>query len=280
MGDRDPEIARTTAPNSLRALYGISHAQNGLMGAPDEQTAEIQIASLFSSSPPFPTSELPEFGSPSRYSSIRSISSSVLSALRKGSSDEGYAQSNGTNPSTVNGSQKVNANGKILFKARPIPATHSNPTIQPRTTRAAALRAGVDIGKTPVAPRGPLSKERLAKTFANVPGHKRAETITVASTAPPTVAPRMTRAASLRLGQQPASPVRRRAITDPAKDAFAGVPGHKRRETISVASSKPPTVAPRLNRSATLRTHKDAQPPSSFMCKFLHALNPLYSNLA
>jgi nucleoside diphosphate kinase len=269
MGDADPEVARINAPNSLRAIYGISLEQNAVMGPPDDQTAEIQIASLFASSPPFPSTDLPEMGSPSRYSSIRSVSSSVLSALRKGSSDEGYAPSN---PSTVNGSLRLANNGKPLFRARPIPATHATPTIQPRTTRAAALRAGVPVEKVTVAPRAPLTKERLAKTFANVPGHKRAETIPVASTAPPTVAPRMTRAASLRLGQQPLPAPRRRAITDPAKDAFEGVPGHKRRETISVASTAPPTVAPRLNRSAALRSQKDAAPPSSFM--FRTAVEP------
>ena len=58
MGDRDPEVARENAPNSLRALYGISKLQNAVMGSPDDELAEIQIASLFVSSPPFPTTEL------------------------------------------------------------------------------------------------------------------------------------------------------------------------------------------------------------------------------
>jgi len=267
MGDRDPEVARRTAPNSLRALYGISPRQNGIMGSPDAQTAELLISELFASSPPFHTTELPDdLGSPGRYGSV---SSSVLSSLRRTTSDEGYTHSN---PSTLGGSNgKVNTNGKPVFRARAVPPTTINPDIQPRTTRAADLRAGIVVGKTPVVPRAPLSKERLAKTFANVPGHKRSETITVASTAPPVVAPRMTRAAALRLGQQPA-PRRRpssfaldgKTNADVVKQTFEGVPGHKRRETISVASVKAPTVAPRLNKSAALRAQKDAAPPSSF----------------
>lgn len=265
MGPRDPEVARQEAPNSLRALYGSSLEQNGLMGSPDTQTAEIQIASLFVSSPPFPTSELPD----ERYGSMRSVSSSVLDALRQTTSDEGYAPSNMTNPSST-GNGKLASNGKPLFRARALPATHANPDIVPRSTRAAALRAGLAVEKSgPSAPRAPLTKEQLAKTFANVPGHKRAGTISVASTAAPAVVPRMTRASALRLGQQPPPPVvRRRPMTaDSAQKTFDGVPGHKRRETISVASVVAPMVAPRLNRSATLRAQKDQVPPSSFMCE-------------
>jgi len=269
MGDPDPEIARENSPNSLRALYGISRQQNGLMGSTDAQIADMQISSLFASSPPFSTTELPENG---HYDSVRSVSSSVLSALRRRNpSDDGYAPSN---PSTVGGSK--NSTGKVPFRARSLPKTHEAPDIVPRSTRAAALRAGVMPELSSTAPRAPLSKARLKETFANVPGHKRTETIAVASTAPPVVAPRMTRAASLRLGQptQPGQPKRRptSAIIGPARSAdpstFVGVPGHKRRESIAVASVKAPTVAPRTNKSAALRASKDAAPPTSFMCTF------------
>ena len=275
MGSRDFEVARREAPNSLRALYGLSSEQNGLMGSADNETAEIQISALFVSSPPFPTTDLP---GEDRYGSMRSISSSMLAALRKATEDEGYAPSSGTNPSTLDGASqgKLKGNGKAMFKARPLPATHDKPDIVPRTTRAAALRAGQAVDMCPAAPRGPLSKERLAQTFANVPGHKRSSTIAVASTAPPTIAPRMTRAAILRLGQDTAPPpvVRKRALTTNEKknqnvttDIFDGVPGHKRRESIAVASVRAPTVAPRSNKSAALRVSKEQGPPTSFMCE-------------
>ncbi|KAJ7212103.1 hypothetical protein GGX14DRAFT_519626 [Mycena pura] len=254
MGDRDPQVARAEAPNSLRALYGIDLQNNGLMGSPDVQMAEVQIASLFASSPPFPSSELPDVDG--RYASMRSVTSSVLEALRQHTSDEGYAPSN---PSTTG---KVN--GKPLFKARPLPATHAAPDIVPRTTRAAALRAGVAVDKGPSVPRAPLTKEQLARTFANVPGHRRAETIAVASTAAPTIAPRMTRATALRLGLPPPVAPARRSPPAAGQGGFTGVPGHKRRETITVASVQAPTVAPRLNKSAALRASKDQAPPTSY----------------
>jgi hypothetical protein len=263
MGDLDPKVAQEDAPTSLRALYGISQRQNGLMGSADIHIAEIQIASLFASSPPFPTTDLPD----ERDGSLRSLSSSVLYTLQKATSDEGYAASSATSTAGSNG--KVTANGKPVFRARPVPATTANPDIVPRTTRSAALRAGQVVDKKPSAPRAPLTKEQLAKTFANVPGHKRAESISVASTAAPVIAPRMTRAAALRLGIQPETQSRRRTISsdDFPRNTFEGIPGHKRRESIAVASVKAPTMAPRLNESAALRVQKSDAPPTSFMCK-------------
>jgi hypothetical protein len=273
MGDRDPEVAREKSPNSLRALYGSSRSQNALMGSSDDEMAEIQIASLFASSPPFPTTDLP---SDDRFATMGSVSSSVLSALQKTGSDEGYARSNGA--STGAGSSKMDSSRRSSFKARTLPSTHDKPDIAPRMSRAAQLRVNpVEkvIPRSGVVPiekhvaRAPISKERHTQTFSNVPGHKRAETISVASTAAPTVAPRMTKAAALRLGIKPTPNVTRRPSTasDNKPATFEGVPGHKRRETIQVASVSAPTVAPRLNKSATLRATKDAAPPSSYMCK-------------
>ncbi|KAH9854639.1 hypothetical protein C2E23DRAFT_59143 [Lenzites betulinus] len=263
MGDPDPEVARKDTPHALRAVYGLSAAQNAVMGSTDVQAAEMQIQAIFASSPPFPTTELPDVGR-SGYDdvpagSLRSVSSSVLSALRNGQSDNGYAASSTAGTS-------AHGFGKPGFKARNLPSTHAAPDIVPRMSKAAALRAGIAY-ETPA--RAPPTKERLAQTFANVPGHKRSETISVASTAPPTVAPRMTRAASLRLGIKPAEkPKRPTTASDEApkdpKATFEGVPGHKRRESIAVASTRPPTVAPRTNRSAALRQQKEAAPPSSF----------------
>jgi hypothetical protein len=261
MGDIDPEVAREHQPDSLRALYGASIVQNAVMGSPDNEAAEIQIASLFASSPPFPVTDLPDG------SSMRSVDYSVLRALRESASSEaGYTQSTATNPSIAGGTKR----SRLSFRARPLPSTHAKPDITPRTTKAASLRAGVPVEQKPSGPRRPLSKEALARTFANVPGHKRAETITVSSTAPPVIAPRMTRAASLRLGQQPPPKPVRSTASDTAprtrsltQGTFDGVPGHKRRDTISVASTKAPTVAPKTNRSAALRAMKDTPPPSS-----------------
>jgi len=246
MGDPDPEVAREETTNSLRALYGIDRQQNAVMGSPNAEIAEIQIQSIFASSPPFPNSDLPDVDG---NGTMRSTTSSFL---RSSMSEDGYASATTTD-----------RNGRSLFRARPLPATHAQPDIVPRMSKAAALRAGIVI-ESPK--RAPPTKERLAETFANVPGHKRAKVISVASTAPPVVAPRMSRAASLRLGQKvPSKPARPSTAGAADKATFEGVPGHKRRESISVASTKAPVVAPRSNRSASLRVQKEVAPPTSYM---------------
>ena len=275
MGDPDPLIAREQSPSSLRALYGITRDQNAIMGSPDIETAEIQIASLFVSSPPYPTSNLPEEYSAS---TLPSHSPRRVPTSNSGHSAAGSSATNGTQQRTP-------------FKARDIPLSHDSPTIVPRTTRAADLRAGVTPPKIERShgPRTPPSKEAHQKMFADVHGHKRTSVIAVASTAPPSVAPRMTRASSMRIsGALPPRPVRPKPIITLAqvrakaeeearaaaalKEAqartFDGVPGHKRRESFSVASTKAPAVSPRQNRAAVLRTSKDTPPPSSYQCTF------------
>ncbi|KAH9065344.1 hypothetical protein EDB87DRAFT_1057019 [Lactarius vividus] len=282
MGDPDPQIAREQSPSSLRALYGITRDQNAVMGSPDVEIAEIQIASLFVSSPPFPTSDLPQDYSASLRSvpsTLPGLSSSSHSPRRIPTSTSGHSAAGS---SATNGTPQ-----RTPFKAREIPFSHVSPSIVPRTTRAADLRAGVTPPKLERnhGPRTPPSKEALQKMFADVPGHKRTGSIAVASTAPPVVAPRMTRAASLRIsGATPPRPVRPKPIITLAqakakaeeearaaaalKEAqaitFDGVPGHKRRESFSVVSTKPPVVTPRQNRSALLRASKDTPPPSSY----------------
>jgi len=320
MGDADPQVARHLSPNSLRALYGITRTQNAILGSPDVETAEIQIASLFVSSPPFPTSDL----LPSDFSnadgraaaalttgSLRSVSSSrrssnahhhpfPLSTSTNGRSPAGTTSSPAT--TTTNGGTSSRHTRSTPFKAREIPASHVSPSIVPRTTRAADLRAGVTPPKIERAhgPRTPPSKQALQKMFADVPGHKRTESISVVSTLAPSIAPRMTRAASLRIeGTPPPKPVRpkpiitiaqakakaaeeeraKAALKEAQAKTFDGVPGHKRRDSFSVSSTKAPTIAPRPNRSAQLRASKDAAaPPSSYQCTSSPPLTQRYIN--
>ncbi|KAI0300198.1 hypothetical protein BC826DRAFT_991885 [Russula brevipes] len=297
MGDLDPKVARELSPTSLRALFGISREKNAVMGSPDVETAEVQIASLFVSSPPFPTSDLPSdlpSDPPSDFStdergrrlttgSLRSLSSSHNSS----STRYVYPSTSTSDRSPAGSSPRTNSTSqRTPFRAREIPLSHVSPTIVPRTTRAADLRAGVTPPKIERdhGPRAAPSKEALRKTFANVPGHKRTETIEVASTAPPSMPPRMSRAASLRISGAPPPKPRpkpiitlaqakakaaaeertRAALKEAQAKTFDGVPGHKRRESFSVSSTKVPVVAPRQNRSAVLRASKETPPPSSY----------------
>ncbi|KAF8500911.1 hypothetical protein F5888DRAFT_1793300 [Russula emetica] len=303
MGNADPQVARQVSPNSLRALYGINNEHNAVMGSPDVDAAEIQIASLFVSSPPYPTSVLPDdysttdglglgLGHPDALTagSLRSLSSSLPSSYRPPRTTTTATTTTTNNHSPPGSSSLTNSNGtsqRTRFKAREIPPSHISPTIVPRTTRAADLRTGVTPPKIERnhSPRTPPSKEALKRMFANVPGHKRTDSIPVASTLAPSMPPRMTRAASLRIeGATPPKPFRpkpiitlaqakakaaeeeraKAALKEAQARTFDGVPGHKRRESFSVSSTKSPTVTPKQNRSALLRASKDATPPSSY----------------
>lgn len=280
MGDENPDAARQLNANSLRALYGTSMHDNALIGSPDNTTAEHQISILFASSPPFRATELPD--SPSlvgNTGSLRSITSSLLSALNRENSNGGFVKSTSHSPVSGKGTSTTGRSSKdrsagSSFRARSVPATNAAPSIKPRLSHAAALRAGIVQPAVSIwheGPREAISKERHERTFANVPGHKRTESIAVASTAPPAVAPRMTKAASLRQGIKDVSPTKPRVRNlDAEKQTFEGVPGHRRRETLQVASTQAPVVAPRINRTAALRAERDKPPPSSYMCAYLH----------
>ncbi|KAG8909941.1 hypothetical protein FRC01_006634 [Tulasnella sp. 417] len=259
MGPEDPEIARAEAPDCLRALYGQSIADNAVYGSPDNSMAELQINSIFVSSPPFPVQELEADDVPPLELEHHAPPSSHHHSGRSASSSVGSNQGDS--------SSRVDVKSKG-FKARAVPLTTVIPSIVPKTTRAAALRAGVDL---PSPKRSPASKESIARTFENVPGHKRAIAINVASVGAPTIAPRANRAQALRTGQieTKVDPLKRttaRAPNSPErlKEIFADVPGHKRRQTIAVASTAPPTIAPRATRASVLRTGQgDTSPPKS-----------------
>ncbi|KAG8966943.1 hypothetical protein FRC03_011014 [Tulasnella sp. 419] len=253
IGDEDPEVARINAPDSIRALYGTSILENAVYGSPNGPMAEIQISSLFASSPPMPVTILEDevpAGPVLETSSVPSLSGGEESTT----ADEG-------SPNV-----KLKSRG---FKARPVPATIAVPSIAPRLSRAAALRAGLPVQEKR---RSLATKESIAKTFENVPGHKRAATISVASTAAPTIPPRQTRASALRTstagqdvkkGPVKKEPTRPRGPNSPERiqQIFANVPGHKRRQTIAVTSTAPPPIAPRPTRASMLRTGQgDASP--------------------
>ncbi|EJD41284.1 hypothetical protein AURDEDRAFT_146139 [Auricularia subglabra TFB-10046 SS5] len=275
MGDEDPDIARQDSPNSLRAVYGHDKHDNAFIGSPDTATAETQISVLFASSPPFPTAEADydvdpmSLSPPRHHSSSRSVTSEGKSSHTAASSKPRYTNGHTVSPPGSG------------FKARPVPSTNAVPESQPRLTRAASLRLGLPVegGREKPPVRAPRTKEELKAAFLDVPGHKRSQTINVASTAAPTVAPRPTRASVLRENkdQLQRTPTWGSARKDsvptmdkpkPGQATFDGVPGHKRRETIQVASTAAPTVAPRPNRAAELRALKRQSmgmaPPSSF----------------
>ncbi|KIY65746.1 hypothetical protein CYLTODRAFT_445142 [Cylindrobasidium torrendii FP15055 ss-10] len=249
----------------------------GVVVSPDPETAEAQIAALFASSPIFGPEDMEAnaHGDDGLLSQTSSMPLSPNSDASPGSSIASPASS-----------MRRRSSG---FQARALPATTHAPDIAPRMTRAASLRSSnassagglykPNVGES----RKPLTKERLQETFDGVPGHKRRESIAVKSTATPTIAPRLTKAAMLRLGIDPAKEreKEREKLKEKAEKEKEKKPrpssmqppatrrtvseDHKRSPSSYVPP--PPTIVPRLNRSASLRAQPVRAPPSSFMFK-------------
>ncbi|KIM28733.1 hypothetical protein M408DRAFT_329192 [Serendipita vermifera MAFF 305830] len=272
MGNEDPEVARQDEPHSIRAIYGIDPVNNAFGGSVDSSAAEAQIAALFASSPPFPTSDLPSDGGHDH----DAILDEIRQRLEQQSDAAHYANSVRTSNAGSSGGtpthsrENGHSNGKTIFRARPVPATNVPGAVQPRMTKAAALRMGISPDAVTGSKPRVSSGESLAgkRTFIDTPGHKRSTVISVASVAPPSIAPRATKASSLREGK-PVQLQRRQSLDVTRAETFRGVPGHKRTDVmrVEVDSVKEPTVKPRTNRSASLRQTKDAAPPSSFQFK-------------
>ncbi|KAG8754369.1 hypothetical protein FRC12_011208 [Ceratobasidium sp. 428] len=295
-GPADPLIARKSDPDSLRALYGSNRWENGVWVSRDEPTAERVVGELFAGSPIMDFADLPSVnGSPDRRKVRKTPShaSSIRSDFTESTGARRLANSVSSASLTVPTKAPVTAAAtKPGFKARPAPANMTTPSIVPRTTRSADLRAGGAAAAAAAVspPRQRQSQEERERTFEGVPGHKRRESISVASTAPPAIAPRVNRSAQLRAQKLAEGadlkasrrqsmidfPVAKREQLSPEeleeknRATFEGIPGHKRRESITVASTAPPVVAPRVNRSSMLRAQKMAAaagsggPPSSF----------------
>jgi len=142
--------------------------------------------------------------------------------------------------------------------------------IRPKLGRPSTAGARVETGKM----------VGFGGNFEGVPGHKRRETISVASTKGPAILPRINRSAMLRQQKEVAPPLssmfklpgssglvsKTKANEAPGLGRSRSVEPMAHREPIVVASTRPPSVVPRGNRSSMLRVKKDTQgqAPSSF----------------
>ncbi|GAA5890400.1 hypothetical protein JCM6882_008824 [Rhodosporidiobolus microsporus] len=194
--------------------------------------------------------------------------------------------------SATTGRTSVSANLKALRE----------PTVVPRSTRASAMRAGGGSGsvslESPSMSRGRSLgtledlvaqqqgslRAKQPVDFDGVPGHKRRESIQVRATQPPKVEVRMSRAAKLRSGiaeeDEGGSTPMRRAKTEPVPNMYESVPGAHRRDPISVASTKAPSITPRLNRAVLLRQTGDGPSSSSSSSNFRRPASALASTTA
>ncbi|KDN41770.1 hypothetical protein K437DRAFT_170107 [Tilletiaria anomala UBC 951] len=161
------------------------------------------------------------------------------------------------------GSQGTNSAGispPKVFRARPIPSSVAKPSIQPRMSRAAALRMGIEL---PAVPRRDASSSSTSSSLGpvGISGFPRADVASPKSLVKPTVAPRMNKAVAARLGALAGGAEATAYSTPPPVSArervavdFSSTPGHKRASSgIKLASLQTPTITPRTNKAAAAR---------------------------
>lgn len=148
-----------------------------------------------------------------------------------------------------------------VFRARPIPATHRRASIQPRMSRAAALRLGIELPPVPTRQerRSASDASSTSASEMGISGLPKAPVAMPRSLSKPTIAPRMNKVAAARTGSMD-SPATKNGGLEAARERkavdFSNTPGHKRMSMsgIHLASLAPPTVAPRANRTSAART--------------------------
>lgn len=155
--------------------------------------------------------------------------------------------------------------GSSTFRARAVPASvSSKPSIEPRLSKAAALRMGVSLDspgqrRSTASPTKPVQGagvgiSGVAKRPVQQPGSLKA----------PSIAPRLNKAAVARQGGSGGGVVSRpQSAASSSMDGvqrtrkeidFSNTPGHKRLSMAgNVASTAPPTIAPRQNRASMSR---------------------------
>ncbi|CEH18894.1 Nucleoside diphosphate kinase [Ceraceosorus bombacis] len=152
------------------------------------------------------------------------------------------------------------------FRARPLPASTHSATRQPRLSRAAALRMGVDLPAPPVRKATEAEKNAASNDSIElgISGLRKAKAQRPTSIAQPTTAPRMNRAAAIRAGiELPPAPVRKpstehKKVVDTGVElGISGVPKTKAARPASIAG---PTQAPRMNRAAAIRAGLELPP--------------------
>lgn len=136
------------------------------------------------------------------------------------------------------------------FRAKAVPASLHEPSIQPRLSRAAMLRMGIPL--PPKQERSHSVTSSASDKSIGISGLPKAPVPTPHSLAPPTVKVRMNRAAAARLYQTAdalAPEPRVRKEVD-----FSATPGHKRPSLgVHVAALDKPAAAPRETRASAAR---------------------------
>ncbi|SOV02097.1 uncharacterized protein UDID_04987 [Ustilago sp. UG-2017a] len=276
------ELVQNEHAPALREAYGTDE----IYISPNRETAELQINLLF-----------PELHSTNPVDALASrLESAALEAppmTHAITSSEASASglsthSASTAPTSIHPQSRASnhAPSHPTFRARRISSTvRSKPSIEPRPSKAAALRMGVEI-QSPA--RGTSSPAKTADAGnVGISGVVKRPVGLPASLRAPSIAPRLNKAAVARQGGAPADEgvgavstasagVRKSLPSSTTASGgesggrmrkqvdFSNTPGHKRLSLAgaSVGSIAPPSIAPRQNRASLGRI--SGSTPSSY----------------
>ncbi|SPO26679.1 uncharacterized protein UTRI_03971_B [Ustilago trichophora] len=299
--------ANSDAPTtSIHELFVSEHAsklwesygQDEIYVSPDQATAEMQVELLFpESSTETIQGHIDVLAHQLASSSVKDVPQ-IVHAASSSEDGSGFSQasvlSSGSTAATSVPSVRsqsrasahpTSANGGNAFKARAIPSTvKSKPSIEPRLSKAAALRMGISLdspARRTASPSKPIDAANVG-----ISGVAKRPVQQLASLKAPSIAPRLNKAAVARQGgpvggeanvvRRPASvagnnrpssvassskafPSSSAASSEAAPRArkevdFSNTPGHKRLSLVgSIASTAPPSIAPRQNRASMSR---------------------------
>lgn len=160
---------------------------------------------------------------------------------------------------------QIRDNTASPFKARPMPKVDAD--VQPRMSRAAALRLGLEDPKHSTKPKSSESNEPTVIDMITPGVNQRplTEAEMPKSLAAPMIAPRQTRASAFRTGREsttPQSVQKKRETRDTSQrsQGYEGLPGFKRKSSIS-SFSPAPIAEVKPTRASLLRQGKDSTAP-------------------
>ncbi|GAC95184.1 hypothetical protein PHSY_002759 [Pseudozyma hubeiensis SY62] len=272
-------LLRDFAPN-LWETYG----QDEIYVSPDCATAEMQIELLFPHGLDSDTTAVTDSTHTlSLASPVEHAPPMVPNASSSSAAESAFSYTSAASTSTAATSvrpQSRASSAHPTFKARPIPTTvKSAPSIQPRLSKAAALRMGVQLPDSPARVASRNVSPTKDSASVGISGVVKRPVAPPVSLKAPSIAPRLNKAAMARQGGpsaaapelagRPASaaagatrhafPTTLSTSADaaPRKQVdFSNTPGHKRHSLIgktTIASIAPPTIAPRQNRASMSR---------------------------
>ncbi|KAL9937021.1 hypothetical protein V8E36_004256 [Tilletia maclaganii] len=275
LGPEDPSkhvdedgLPLASAKQTLRATYGADF----FYGSPSARAADIQIAIAF---PEYATPEaLQHLGltSPVDENGVQFIDSHDVLYDEHGraydarTGEELDLQSAYDDEEAPEAQEMDRGEGSnTVYRALRLPKTHLKPDIEPRLSKAAALRMGIELPTIARAQRrvsDASSGSNSNKQPLGISGVPLADKPLPKSLSRPSLAPRLNKAAAARMGltgedgtgseagrSDSAAGSRPRQAVD-----FSNTPGHKRNLNPSgLASLQKPSIAPRLNKASAAR---------------------------